>query len=102
MSVVANLPIEDMSAEELAALGAYEQGRALNEIAHGLIALGREVRAQNTRYAHQRAASTRDPNNLDAKATAIVGKSVLDNLRDRAKTLRDVKSILQSLLRALP
>lgn len=100
------LTVETLAANELAAMAAYDQGVALNEILSELARIGRESAAARTRWAQARKAllgiGRESAEFVTFKRTEIDAKTTLDNLRERARTMRDIRSILQTLIRSIP
>ncbi len=96
------ISIEKMSADEIQSLGVYEQGRALNEIMIETMQIGRAAITARTSLAKfkcevlQSSPSAKD----ECRERVILAQSILDNLRARSQTLRELRSILQTLLRS--
>jgi len=106
MVVAGLLAVERLSADELNALAAHEQAHALNEIMAEMARVGNEAIKARNRLARARQslvlADREDPASKDLrKSEVIAAQAVLDNLRERSRTLRELKSILQTLLRSL-
>lgn len=95
------IAIDKLTAEELAALDLAGQAIALNEIlAEGAIC-GRELRKARLGHAEaKKAVLLASVESKDhAKAAAIDAQLLVQFLLDRARVLRESKSILQTLLR---
>lgn len=89
-----------MSSDELAARGAYELGRALNEVMQAIAELGGVLRSARDRVTAAKIAALRAPRDLDLKAARFEAEADLQHVRDRASVLKQYLSIIQSLLRA--
>jgi len=97
--------IEALTPKELQALSGYEMASALNELIAEMSEIGREAISARIQLAKAKKAVLRAGSReaaIEAKADAIDAQAVLDTYRDRARTLRDLRSILQTLIRAIP
>lgn len=99
------LTVERLSGEELAALDAYRQGVAMNELMAEMVRMHGEIEKAITRHATARKnlliVHREDAESFAAlKGAEIDSKARLDVLRERVKMLRESKSILQTLMRA--
>jgi hypothetical protein len=99
---MAELQVECLSAEELAALDGHMQIVALAEICAELAALGKVAKA--ARHARTDAQKTllRDPRNMDCRDAVLETKTIQLDVADRVRLLRDYKSIMQTILRGTP
>jgi len=97
--------IEALTPKELQALSAWEQASALNELIAELSEVGREaisarIQLTKAKNAVLRAGSREAA--IEAKCAVNEAQTVLDTYKDRARTIRDLKSIVQTLIRAIP
>jgi hypothetical protein len=97
-----DLQIERLSAEEIAALDGQMQIVLLAEIAAELSAIGKASKMARFIRTDAKKSLNRNPKDIDSKDTLLDAELVLLDLADRAKTLRDLKSIMQTILRGTP
>lgn len=93
------LAIESLTAEEVRALDLRQQVDALSDCLHAGKELGRELITATSQLATARVAALRGPSD-DTKSAVIMRKAILDTIALRARSLREMRSILQSLIRA--
>jgi hypothetical protein len=98
--------VERMSAEELQSLDLGRLGYALNELASALAQCGRDAIDARRRMASVRIAwSRRDPavpSREEYTALLEAARSDFDSIAIRARGLRDLKSTIQTIVRAIP
>jgi hypothetical protein len=93
------LAIESLSVEEVRAMDLRMQVDALSDCLHASIEFGRELISATTQLSRARVSVLRAPS-VESKSQVIMAKSVFDALKIRAGTLREMRSILQSLIRS--
>lgn len=103
---MSQLSIERMSLEQINAMAAHEQASALNEIAFSAADVGRQTVSARIALAQARNALIDAKDRRHDVSTALqnveLAKAQLDALKERARTLRELRSIFQTLLRAIP
>ena len=98
--------IDALTGEQIAAMTLVELGQTLNATMTTIIALAKERQTQNIRLADLRVRGARYKTMKDAVKLAavqdeiIIQRAVVDNLRIRASAAKDLKSGLQSTIRA--
>lgn len=95
------IAVERTSAEERNTWTAAELASALNDIFDAFRDLGRQTISAKTQLAQVRVTALNDSTNSN-KANVILATAVLENFKERAKTLREYRSIVQTLIRGLP
>ena len=98
-------PIEEMSAEEIMALDGYGLTKALAEVIAVVSVVGRAIEGKLVPLAVNRAKAKLEPAQEDrdfAWREALLIRAELDELKERARTIREIKSALQSLIRQVP
>ena len=93
------LPIEESSREELHAMALAEQVYALNDVLFAIADLGRALISARTQVAQTRADAIRSKSD-DDRAAVQIAQGIFDTLKIRAGTLRELRSILQTLIRS--
>lgn len=97
------IAVESMTAEELQALDLSRLGDALAESMVAIAECGREAISARVQLARIRASWARgDPNTPKGEHLAQVeeARALCDTIRLRAGSLRELKSTLQTLIRA--
>lgn len=94
------LPVERLSADELQSMDAAMTVAALYEIAAELNALGRLGRDMRLHVTECRKEARRDKADVEKGNRVLDAQAQFDNAKDRAKTLRELKSTLQTILRS--
>lgn len=99
------LAVERLSPEDLQALDAVRLVAALHEVMSEAASLGRHALGARTKLGAARKAlilaDKRDAGAYaEARCDVIDAQTLFDVIRDRAKTLREVRSMLQSVLKA--
>ena len=94
------LPIERMSTEELQMRAGIDIGRDTNDITRELIAITKMLREAKRKRSDAKLAKIR--RDEGAEEAYEVAKLVVDVIGDRARMLRELKSIQQTLARAIP
>lgn len=100
-----SLPYERLSPAERKQLQIWELAQHLQDVGDEIIALGRlSIDARNLlndcKKRKRRATDEREK--VEADCALIDAQGSLDNIKDRAKTLRELKSVLQTTVRAIP
>ena len=93
------LAIERLTADEVRTMDLRAQVDSLADVITATLALGRELITARTKLAHAQIAALREPS-TETKSAVLMNKAILDTLGIRARTLRQMCSILQSLIRA--
>ena len=73
---------------------------ALYEIASELTALGRLARESRLHLVERRKTAKRNRGDVEAECKVLDAQAHLENVRDRVKSLKDLRSILQTILRS--
>lgn len=94
------LSVERYSPAELHAMDMAQTVDALYEIAAELTALGRLARESRLYVVDCRKTSKRNRGDVEAECKVLDAQAQLENIRDRVRSLKDLRSILQTILRS--
>jgi len=94
------LVVERLSPAELHAMDMAQTVSALYDIAAELTALGRLARESRLHVVECRKSVRRNKGDIEAECRVLDAQAHLDNIRDRVKSLKDLRSILQTVLRS--
>ena len=97
---VITLSFEALSFDERASWTSYDLGRALNEVLDALRVIKDETIKARMKMAEAKMRKARGES--DAAADIDEAKLIIAAMRDQASAVREYKSILQTLTRAIP
>jgi hypothetical protein len=95
-----DLPIERLTPEELHALDTAANVAALYDIAAELTALGRLARETRLHVTACKKDVRRNRTDTEAGCRLLDAQATFDNIRDRVRSLKDLKQTLQTILRS--
>ncbi len=96
------LQVERLTAEELASLDGHMLIVLLAEVCAEMTSLARVSRMARHILVDAQKKLNRDPKDNECKDAVLDAKLALLDISDRSRTLRDYKSILQTILRGTP
>ena len=94
-----DLAVERLSTEELEALDLARLRQAHFDVFAEMAALGRLVREQRLVVTDCKKAVRRDKNDVEAACKLLDAQALFDNIRDRIRTLKELKTSIQTALK---
>lgn len=94
-----DLAVERLSPEELEQLDRARLLQAHFDIFSEVAALGRLIREQRLVVTECKKAVRKDKSDVDAACRLLDAQALFDNIKDRIRTLKELKSSIQTALR---